>query len=271
MTKGHATKDDRGNKATPEVDHTTPETSPQFTEDFLLGGRVFLRQPAAGYRVAIDPIFLAASIHAHPGESVLDVGTGVGAAALCLATRCIDVKITAVEIQREQMRLAADNVLLNQMRSRIEVIHADLLKPPPRLAAGTFAHVMANPPFLEPHQGRPSPYEGKLISNHEVEATLDQWAKFCLLMVRPKGTVTFVYRADRLDEILYYFHGKLGDVTVFPLWPSADKAAKRVLIRGVKNSNGPMKLLPGMILHQSDGKFTQQADGILRHGHGLIL
>lgn len=242
-----------------------------YTEDFLLGGRVFLRQPSNGYRVAIDPIFLAASINAEPDESILDVGTGVGAAALCLATRCLDVKITAVELQRDLMRLAADNVILNQLRNRIEVLHGDLLKPPPRLAAGTFSHVMANPPFLEPHQGRPSPLQSKLSANHEVNATLEQWAKFCLLMVKPKGHVTFVHRADRIDEILTYFQGKLGNIILYPLWPGNGNPAKRVIIRGTKNANGALKLMPGMILHGPNGKFTKEADDILRHALAIDI
>ena len=58
-----------------------------FTQDLLLGGRISLRQPAQGYRVAIDPLLLAASVNAEPGETILDVGAGVGAAGLCVATR----------------------------------------------------------------------------------------------------------------------------------------------------------------------------------------
>jgi len=56
-------------------------TPPVITEDGLLGNRIRLRQPAAGYRAAIDPVFLAASVQAEPGERVIDVGAGVGAAA----------------------------------------------------------------------------------------------------------------------------------------------------------------------------------------------
>ena len=57
------------------------------TEDRLLGGKVRLRQPRDGYRAAIDPVLLAASVPAKPGERVLDLGTGAGAAALCLMAR----------------------------------------------------------------------------------------------------------------------------------------------------------------------------------------
>ena len=78
-----------------------------FTEDALLGGRVILRQPAEGYRVAIDPVLLAAAVPAAAGDTVLDVGSGVGAAALCLAARAPDCRVYGVEIQRDLVRLAA--------------------------------------------------------------------------------------------------------------------------------------------------------------------
>ena len=48
-----------------------------ITEDTLLDGAVILRQPAKGYRAAIDPVLLAASVQAGEGEWVLDLGAGV--------------------------------------------------------------------------------------------------------------------------------------------------------------------------------------------------
>lgn len=241
------------------------------SEDYLLGGRILVRQPVEGYRIAIDPILLAAAIDAQPGDTILDIGAGVGAASLCLAVRCPDTRIIGVEVQRTSVRLAAENIALNNLRDRVEILLADLQQPPPRLAAGTFTHVMTNPPYLEASKTRPNSNDHKQLSNVESTVSLEQWARFSLLMVRPKGTVTFIHRADRLDEILSYFKGKLGDITIFPLWPGPNKAAKRVLVRGRKNSNGPLKLVNGLILHHEDGRFTEQAEGILRDGVGLPI
>jgi len=242
-----------------------------ITQDYLLGGRVKICQPAEGYRVAIDPIFLAASLQPEPGTMVLDIGAGVGAASLCLAARIPDCRITGLETQRDAVRLAFDNIALNSMRGRVEILAGNLLRPPPRLAAGTFAHVMANPPYLESLSHKPSPITQKAKSHGEDEATLEHWIRFALLMVRPKGTVTLIHRADRIDMILGYFAGKLGDIVIYPLWPGKDKPAKRVLIRGCKNAHGAARLSSGMILHDADGRFTPQAEAILRDGVGLIL
>jgi len=236
-----------------------------------LGGRVQIRQPTDGYRVAIDPIFLAASLQPEPGTTVLDIGAGVGAASLCLAARVPGCRITGLETQRDAVRLAFDNIALNSMRDRVEVLAGNLLRPPPRLAAGTFAHVMANPPYLESLSHTPSPTVHKARSNGEEEATLEHWVRFALLMVRPKGTVTFIHLADRMDMMLSYFAGKMGDIVIYPLWPGKGKPAKRVLIRGCKSAHGSCRLSPGMVLHGEDGRFTPYAEAILRDGVGLVL
>jgi len=242
-----------------------------ITQDYLLGGRVQILQPAEGYRVAIDPIFLAASVQTDPGATILDIGAGIGAASLCLASRKPECRVIGLETQRESVRLAFDNINLNAMRDRVEILWGDLLRPPPRLAAGTFAHVMANPPYMEALDHTSSPYGSKAQSNGEGEATLDHWIRFALLMVRPKGTITLIHRTDRLDAILSYFAGKIGDIVVYPLWPTKDKPAKRVLVQGRKNTKGGVRLAPGMILHGSDGRFTAEAEAILRDGMALIL
>lgn len=240
-----------------------------FSEDHLLGRKILLRQPKIGYRVAIDPIFLAASVQAEPRETILDVGAGVGAASLCLAVRCPNVKVIGIELYRKSIRYAVDNIQLNNLKDRVEILHGDLLMPPPRLAAGTFSHVISNPPYLEFSRHNISPYESKAGSNTEGEATFSQWVKFCLLMVKPKGTVTLIHRAEYLDKVISILTGNLGNITVYPLWAGLNKSAKRFLIRGVKNANGSCTLLSGMVLHQPHGQYTHEAEKILRHGEGI--
>jgi tRNA1Val (adenine37-N6)-methyltransferase len=50
------------------------------TEGHLLGGRIRYRQPDTGFRSGLEPVLLAASVPARPGEHVLEAGTGAGAA-----------------------------------------------------------------------------------------------------------------------------------------------------------------------------------------------
>jgi tRNA1(Val) A37 N6-methylase TrmN6 len=240
-------------------------------EDRLLGGRLRLKQPESGYRVAIDPVFLAASVPAEEGQTVLDIGCGTGAAMLCLAARVPQCRVVGLEMQRELVRLAGDNVILNDMTARASVMIGDLLRPPPRLSPGSFDHVMANPPYHA--RGRAtSPADpvraGALV---EGEANLAAWVRFALAMVRAKGTVTFIHRADRIDALLAEIAGRAGGVVVFPLWPGEGQPASRILVRARKDVAAPARLAPGLVLHEADGRLTALAEAVLRDGRALIL
>jgi len=244
---------------------------PLHSEDLLLGGRLRLRQPTSGYRVAIDPVFLAAAVPAGPRDAILDVGCGVGAAALCLAARVPGCRVTGVEVQRDLVRLAGDNVVLNELTAQVSVMQGDLLNLPPRLAPGAFDHVMANPPFLEAGSASAPPDAGKATANVEGEANLAAWVRIALAMVRAKGSLTFIHRADRLEALLALLAGKAGEITLYPLWPGGGKPAKRVIIRARKQIASPTRLLAGMVLHEDDGRFTAAADAVLRGAAGLEI
>jgi tRNA1(Val) A37 N6-methylase TrmN6 len=241
-----------------------------FTEDRLLGGRLRLKQPAAGYRVAIDPVFLAAAVPAEAHQLVLDVGCGAGAAMLCLAARVPHSRLVGLEMQRDLVRLAGDNIILNGLEARASVMIGDLLHPPPRLSPGAFDHVMANPPFHRPGHGEAAA-SGKATATIEGDADLADWVRFSLAMVRSKGTVTFIHRADRIDALLGQIAGRAGEVVIFPLWPGQGRAASRILVRARKQVAAPARLAAGLVLHESDGRFSANADGVLREGRGLDI
>ena len=243
-----------------------------LTSDGLLGGRLNFAQPAEGYRVAIDPVLLAAAVPAAAGEQVLDLGAGAGAAALCLAARVAGCRVVGLERDGVLVRLANDNAARNALGERVAVMAGDLLRPPPRLAPGSFAHVMANPPHLEEGQGTASPYPGRAAARREGEATLEAWIGFALAMMRAKASLTLVHRADRLDAVLAALYGKLGEIVVFPLWPKADgRPAKRVIVHARKGSAAPLRLAFGLVLHRPDGRFTEAADAVLRGAGPLAL
>jgi tRNA1(Val) A37 N6-methylase TrmN6 len=246
------------------------------TDDALLGGRIKLLQPETGYRVAIDPVFLAAAVPVGSGERVLDVGSGTGAASLCLAARAPDCRVSGLEIDPATVRIANENVRRNGFADRVSVMIGDVSRPPIRLAPATFDHAMANPPYLEATRATAPSNAARADAHVEGHASKDAdlgaWLKFALAMIRSKGTVTLIHRADRLDHVLAELHGLTGGIVVFPLWPDATaKPAKRVLIRAVKGSAAAMRLAAGLILHESDGRYTPAADAVLRHVHGLDL
>lgn len=233
--------------------------------DTFIGGRVRVRQMESGFRSGLDAVMLAASLPARDGDEVLELGAGAGVASLCLARRT-NCAVLGLEIDRELAVLADENAAENELSERVRFVAGDALDMPAELRRA-FDHVMLNPPFHS-GEGETPPDEARARALHD-GGTLGGWLVAGMKRVVSNGTLTAILRADRLNEALT----ALGDrgVSIFPLWPRKNEAAKRILIRAVKGSRAPLALLPGLVLHESGGQYTRAANAILRDGAGLDL
>lgn len=244
---------------------------PSLTEDGFLNGRLRILQPEKGYRAGIDAVFLAASVPCAPGDKVLEAGMGTGVAALCLAYRVPDLQITGIELAARYAMLAEENARRNDCGAGIKVIHADIKEALRRdvahmPAAGSFAHAFANPPYFEDGKSTASPVALKAGAHNFSPEDLDLWIKAMHGLLEARGTATLIYRAEALAKLLSLFEGRFGDITVAPLFPRHGLAATRIIVQGVKGSRAPVQLLPGLVLHGDDGKFTPAAEAVLREG-----
>ncbi len=241
-----------------------------LTDDRLLGGRVALYQPAAGYRAAIDPVLLAASIPAREGQTVLEIGAGVGGAALCLAARVPGIVVHGLEIQADLVDVAALNIDRNRASGTV-IRQADILDPPDDLPAA-YDHVMANPPHLKATAARLPPNAAKAAANVEDGAGLGDWVSMAVSKAGRGGTVTFVHRFDRLADLDDAFSPQKGSATIYPLWRDASRQrARRVLYRWRNDGQGKRAVAGGMILHRDGGEFTARAEAVLRGGGAIDI
>ena len=238
----------------------------EIVEDRLLGGRVRLLQPAGGYRAATDPVLLAAACAAETGDSVLDLGCGVGAAAFCLGTRVDGLDLVGLELQPGYADLARRNAQLNNLG--FEVHQGDIRKMPDALKQRTFEHVITNPPWHDP-SAIGSPNLGRDMANR-LHMDLQIWMAAAMSRVRPRGWLTLIQRAEWLPQILADLEPRAGHITVLPLAARAGRPAKRVIVRARKGTNGPFRLAPPFVLHEGDTHpgdrehFTPAAQAVLR-------
>ena len=237
-----------------------------LTEDALLGGRVQLLQPARGYRVAIDAVLLAAAVDAAPGQRILDLGAGVGAVGLCLAARLAGCSVVGIELQPPLAELAERNANLNGMAERVQTVVHDLAQPLPA-DLGRFDHVVTNPPYLAAAVADPSPDPVKALATVESSADLARWLSVATAAAKPAGTLLIIHRSDRLEEIVGHLDRLgWGEVTVKRLPPAA-----RVLVRARRADRPTQVDAPALTLHQSDGRYTDEAEAILRHAGPLAF
>jgi tRNA1(Val) A37 N6-methylase TrmN6 len=228
-----------------------------FTTDAFLSGAVRLVQPARGYRAGADAILLAAAVEAPAGAVLLEAGCGAGAALLAAAVGLPDVRFVGLERDAAALALARENVRLNGLEDRVEIVEGDALA-----AGAPFDGVFCNPPFDE--EGAPEPHPARR-SSYLSEAGVEGWIKALSNRLKGGARLTLIQRAVHLPAILAALEGRLGGAEVFPIRPSADQPAKRVLVRAAKGSRAPLRLLKGLDLHDSGGaKFTPEADAIFK-------
>ena len=242
------------------------------SEDAALGGRLILRQPLRGHRFGHDAILLAAATSARPQERAVELGAGVGAAGLALARRVERVAVSLVEIDPALAALANDNAARNGLAARVRVLCLDAAAPSAAFAAaglppGSADCVLMNPPFNS--RENPSPDPGRRTAHAASPGLLALWLRTAARLLVSGGTVTLIWRADGLGEVLAALAADFAAVAIMPVYGKPDTPAIRVLVRAVKDSKAPASLLPGLVLTDKAGRPTAEADAVLRDGAAL--
>ena len=246
----------------------------ETTLDAVLGGRLTLRQPKRGHRVGHDAILLAAATEALPGEQAIELGAGIGAAGLALAQRVNGLKATLVEIDPALAALAQENAARNGLSEQVRVAVLDATASDAEfvragLTAGSAARVLMNPPFNDPARQNLSPDPRRRLAHAALPNTLAQWMARAASLLAPSGTMTLIWRADGLADVLAAAHADFGGVAVLPIYPRPHAGAIRVVVRAVKGSRAPLALLPGLTLNDASGQPSVAAEAILRGGDAL--
>ncbi|MEM1431136.1 MAG: methyltransferase [Pseudomonadota bacterium] len=245
---------------------------PTPTRDAFLGGRLHLWQPARGYRAGVDAVFLAAACPARPGQSVLDLGCGVGAASLCLAARVSGLSLVGVEREAEIAMFARCNA--SAAGAPLRIVQADIAALPSQLRQHRFDHVIFNPPYFSRTRSVASADALREGAMGE-ETPLEIWIDVAARRLAPKGWLTLVHKPDRLAEILPLVTSRLGGVALQPLLPRAGRAANLVILRARKGGRSPLILHAPLVIHTgqhhvADGdSYVAEISAVLRDGKSL--
>lgn len=231
-------------------------------------GQVQVLQPEHGYRAGTDAILLAASLAAKPKSCLLELGTGSAAVVLMANHRLENCQFVGAEYEAGMLALARKNT---QAFPNIDIVEADV-GALPKAWHLQFHQVFANPPYFDTANSvRMSDVKSPSFVNTDTK--LADWLSSMLLMLKPRGTGTLIYRADGLDAILAGLFGKVGRIRILPVHSFADAPAKRMIVQFRKGVKSETAILPALVLHEqgSAEKFTSQVQDILNGKQGLQL
>lgn len=243
------------------------------TRDGFLGGRLSLWQPKAGYRAGVDPVILAAAVPARAGQSVLDLGCGVGAAVLSLGARVGGLDLTGIEIQHDYAALARRNAAENGIA--LDVAEADIGALPDRVRQRQFDHVIANPPYYREGSFSAPVDPGRGLALGE-RTPLADWVDIAARRLAPGGYLHVIIRTERMPDLLIAATDCLGSPEILPIAARIARAPDLILFRARKSGKSPFRLHAPLIFHRGerhdrDGEsYVPEIGAVLRDAAPLV-
>ena len=235
------------------------------TLDSIAGGRLKVLQKAKGYRFSLDALLLAHFVWLQPGEQVLEMGAGSGVVSLILADRWKEVTILGIDIQEEAVARAKRSVVINALAAQVTLRRIDVRKVGAALAPGSFAVVVANPPYRKVNSGRINADPEKALARHELSGTVRDFCQAAAYALRPAGRAYFIYPATRMVELLCSFR----DAGIEPkklrlVYSLPREAAKFVLLEGVKEGGEELEVMPPLIIYSDKGIYAAEMTDIFK-------
>lgn len=217
-------------------------------------------QDINGFCFGIDSILLSDfSKNIKKGAKVLDLGTGTGIIATLLCGKTQLSEIIGVEVQKEVCEMASRSIKLNNLENKFKLINDNILNLNKYFNLNSFDAIVTNPPYKKKETGVENRDIKKLISRHEIEATLEDFIKISKDMLKDKGEIYIVHRPERLVDLLFLMRKyKLEPKKIKFVYSNINKSPKLVLIQGIKNAKPFLIVEENLYIYDEKGEYTKQ-------------
>ena len=213
-----------------------------------------------GFCFGIDSILLTDfAKNIKQNSKIIDLGTGTGIIPILLYGKTKNTKFVGVEIQPEVAEMANRSVKLNLLENNIEILNTNILELSKIYNRGSFDVVTTNPPYKKINTGVINENNKKLISRHEITASLDDFIKTASFLLKDLGEFYMVHRPDRLVDIFYSMRkNKIEPKKIKFVYPNKNKKTNLVLIKGIKNGKQFLEFENNLYVYNEDGNYTDE-------------
>ena len=242
----------------------------EYTIDRFHNGAFEVAQPAkGGHRAGLDALLLAASLKSDSTGLVADLGAGCGTAGLAALNLNRELDLLSVELNADMfnlLKLSLSRSANARFKGRTSVLKADVTfsgaeRFDQGLEDNSVDHVIMNPPY-NTSSYRPPANAIKHDAYVLGDGGLDAWFRTAAAILRIGGSFNLIYRSEEIGSVVACARGRFGGLEIVPIHSRASEAAKRMLVCGVRGSKAPLSILPGFVVHNDDGSFTERADAI---------
>lgn len=223
----------------------------------------YIIQKNDGFKFGVDAVLLADFAKEAKSKNTLDLCTGTGIVPLLLARKTNTENICGLEIQHDIADMAKRSVEYNKLTDRVHITEGDLKDAENIYGRGTFDKITVNPPYMKSGAGLINDADTKTISRHEVMCSLDDVIRISSKLLISKSRFFMVHRPARMADIICTMRKyNLEPKRIRFVHPTAGKAANLILIEGMKDGGGELKMMPPLYVHKDDGTYTEEIDRI---------
>lgn len=165
----------------------------------------YIYQNSDFFKFSIDSILLAEFVKFKSTDSILDMCTGNAPIPLILTSKDKNLKIDAVEIQKEVYDLAVKSINENKLNN-IKIYNDDIKKIE---LNKKYDIITCNPPYFKVGKSsltNENPI--KQVARHEIELTLENVIDITFKNLKETGTFYMVHRCERLIETINLLKNK---------------------------------------------------------------
>ena len=227
-------------------------------DDLHRNGYMLIQDPKR-FCFGVDAVLLSGFATAKKGDKVLDLGTGTGVIPILMSAKTNAEHFSALEIQPESAEMAKRSVMLNNLQDKIDIIEGDIKKAAEIFKPSSFDVITTNPPYMNFEGGLKNNYDPKTIARHEVLCSLDDVAFAAQRLLKFGGKFFMVHRPHRLTDIMCVLREhKLEPKRIRFVQPYADREPNMVLLEAVRSGKPMIKVMPTLVIYNSDGTYTQE-------------
>jgi tRNA1Val (adenine37-N6)-methyltransferase len=207
-------------------------------------------------KTGTDAILLSALTPVFSPEKILDIGTGCGIVALCMAQRYKQSKITAIDIDRNSIKEAIDNFKNSKFASRLNTFQISL-QDFAKKSKTPFDLIVSNPPFFT--NSLLSKNEKRNIARHNITLTLEDLAIYPPLLLSSNGYFVIILPAKETDDFISLaLNHNLFCYKQYFVFDKICKACKRIVSILTKSEISHQIIKHNIILRETNNNYTEQ-------------
>lgn len=196
-------------------------------KDYFSFKKFTISQAQSAMKVGTDSVLLAAWINIRKPDFILDIGTGTGILSLLMAQRYTEAKITALEISKEAIKDAQENVKNSPWSDRIKITEGDFCQFESELK---FDLIICNPPYFENSLHSPSMPRNK--ARHSDALPFPVLASGVQKVLSKGGTFAMILPFENAELMRHLaFEQKLYTCRQTLIYTKENTPAKRVLFQ----------------------------------------